>query len=272
MRCTWSVFWRVGLVGLGLGCTGQVRPSLSLATLAPPHLDTVTHVTTLAPPTAVTQTACLANPSLLTETSTQPAGSIAGKLATVHWPDRRGNPIRVWIQPAPKLAGWTEEDRLLVARAFHAWDKAGLPVQFLFINNAAGADIVVRWIDRFTTQHEGWTTMWWDRQGWIQNGDMVLALRAPTGRKLTPIELQAIATHEVGHVLGLAHSGDATMVMASTIYAADVTRSDVVVAQSLYAQQPGHSMESGRADGRNAAKIGRVKSCLPIATQPARAP
>ncbi|HXC24784.1 MAG TPA: matrixin family metalloprotease [Gemmatimonadaceae bacterium] len=217
-----------------------------------------------APPVRATlplQTACLADTTRHNDTIAPVAGSIAGKQATVRWPDRRNNPIRVWIQAAPQLPGWSIADRTLVETAFHAWDSAGLPLRFVFIPNGAGADVVVRWIDKFPVHHEGWTTMWWDRNGWIQNGDMVLALRSPAGHRLTPVELQAIATHEAGHVLGLAHTEDTTAVMSATVYAENLTRGDMAAAQRLYAEPPGRRAILAQAGGRSAAKIGHVTPC-----------
>ena len=253
----WGVGCGIGLAGLGLGCAGQVRPPLPVVALAPTWVDTTARVNALPQSPDGAQSICPTDPVLSSGPQVRASGSIAGKTATVHWPDRRdNNPIRVWIQSAPNLAEWNADDRMLVAKAFHAWDKADLPVRFFFINSNAGADIVVRWIDKFSNQHEGWTTMWWDRQGWIQNGDMVLALHTPTGRTLTPTELKALATHEAGHALGLAHSPDRTAVMAPTIYAADVTSVDVMAAQRLYAQIPGRNAMLAQAGGQSAAKLG----------------
>ena len=272
MRGAWAVPLEIGLTLVVLGCAGRLPESSSPAPVrvmaAIASFDTALSVRATLP----VQTVCVADTTRRNDTIAPASGSIAGKQATVRWPDRRNNPIRVWIQPTPTLPGWSATDRTLVETAFQAWDSASLPLRFVFITNGAGADVVVRWIDKFPAQHEGWTTMWWDRKGWIQNGDMVLALRSPTGRPLTSIELQAIATHEAGHVLGLAHATDTTAVMSATVYAENLTRSDIAAAQHLYAEPPGKRTVLAQAGGRSAAKIGRVTSVPSASSQDSRWP
>ena len=52
--------------------------------------------------------------------------------ALARWPDRHGEPLRVWIQPTSDVADWHDAYADGVRSAVHDWDALGLPVRFVF--------------------------------------------------------------------------------------------------------------------------------------------
>jgi hypothetical protein len=151
----------------------------------------------------------------------------------VRWDETFDHPIRVRVENAPAIDGWSAADTAIVRGAFEAWERNGIPVRFT-LDSSVDADVVVRWVDHFAGPMSGWTTVNWDEIGNIHHSNVQLALNTPTGRRLTQPERLLLATHEFGHVLGLGHSTDSTSIMAAVIYARDVGPLDVQSVSRLY--------------------------------------
>ena len=77
--------------------------------------------------------------------------------ALARWPDRRENPITVWIQPSSSIADWTEDYVTSVRDAVTDWDALDLPVRFAFESDSARADIHLTFIDQFEEAISGRT-------------------------------------------------------------------------------------------------------------------
>ncbi|HTC25404.1 MAG TPA: hypothetical protein VK688_13690, partial [Gemmatimonadales bacterium] len=96
------------------------------------------------------------------------------------WPDRNGEPLRVLIIEgdapgyAPRMAG-------LVRQALERWASAGVGVSFAEVLDTTGADIVVRWIDRFDIDRAGQTDLTWDQLGRVRRAMISLALHSTAG-------------------------------------------------------------------------------------------
>ena len=60
------------------------------------------------------------------------------------------------------------------------------------------------------------------------------------GRPLDSRSLRAIALHEVGHLIGLAHSDDGHDVMAPLVRVATLSAADRATARLLYTLPAGH--------------------------------
>ena len=66
------------------------------------------------------------------------------------WPDRSGVPLRVsTIEGAP--AGYQPRMAGFVREALELWEGTGIGVRFAVVPDTTGADIVVRWIDHFSS-------------------------------------------------------------------------------------------------------------------------
>lgn len=154
------------------------------------------------------------------------------------WPERRRDPMRIWVQPST-LPGYRASYPDLVRRAFSTWSDAGIPIFVTFVLDSARAEIHVTWIDRFTQPITGRTRWLVDRHGWIVGGSIELALHRPDGRELVERDIEAIALHEVGHLIGLDHSADPGDVMAARVRVAQLSEADRRTARLIYALPPG---------------------------------
>jgi hypothetical protein len=150
------------------------------------------------------------------------------------WPDRIESPVRVWIEPSAQ-PGFAS----LVQGAFGEWANAGLPIRFEFVDRARDAEISVRWTDRLDGK-TGNTVWRVDSHGWMRSSDVLLATQMRDGRPLDARSLSAIALHEVGHVLGLAHSDDHHDVMAPMVRVATLSAADRATVRLLYTYPAGH--------------------------------
>ena len=150
------------------------------------------------------------------------------------WPDRTASPIRVWIEPA-RQPGFAD----CVRDAFGEWVDVGLPLRFIFVDRARDAEITVRWTEHL--ERKTGNTVWRvDNHGWMRSGDVLLATHVGDGRRLDAQSLHAIALHEVGHLIGLAHSDDGRDVMAPLVRVAALSAADRATARLLYTLPAGH--------------------------------
>jgi hypothetical protein len=154
------------------------------------------------------------------------------------WPDRNGEPLRVLIIEggapgyAPRMAG-------LVRQALDRWAGAGVGVKFAEVLDTTGADIVVRWIDRFDIDRAGQTDLTWDQLGRVRRAMISLALHSTSGAMLSDPALLSVAVHETGHAIGLPHSPDSNDVMFPSTRTSALSERDVRTAQVLYQLPPG---------------------------------
>ncbi|MHB1327062.1 MAG: matrixin family metalloprotease [Gemmatimonadales bacterium] len=158
------------------------------------------------------------------------------------WPD--GATIRVAL--APDSA--TPEGIAAVGAAMRSWESLGAGIRFITVTDTASADLRVRWVERFDPEaadsarsgvsRTGWAEMHGDGQGVIVGATVTLA-RLHQTRVLEPEELQAVAVHELGHVLGLPHSPNRRDVMYPTVQVAGPSSRDRASVLLLYALPPG---------------------------------
>lgn len=154
------------------------------------------------------------------------------------WPDRRVDPMRVWVQTAANPS-WDAAFPDLVRDGFSAWSDLGLPLLFTFTLDSARAEVLVTWVDRFPERMTGRTLWRHDQHGWIVGGTIELALHLPDGRPVTRDGIRAIARHEVGHLIGLDHPRDSTSVMAAQVFVTELNEADRRTARLVYDLPPG---------------------------------
>ena len=155
------------------------------------------------------------------------------------WPERRAQPLRVWVQTWSDLPDWDPEFPGLVRGAFQAWEGTGIPLSFSFVRDSASAEVHVTWTDRFDEEISGKTVWAHDDKWWIVEANIVLALHHHTGDVLEPAAVRAIALHEVGHLIGLDHTADPSNIMTPRIRVRELSAADRATAQLLYMLPPG---------------------------------
>jgi Matrixin len=159
------------------------------------------------------------------------------------WPERPENPPRVWVGTGDELRDWDSTHVRRVRDAFQEWSSAGIPVRFTVATDSANADIHVMWTDHFTGTMHGKTVWVRDRHWWIVNGTITIALHRNTGEVLGGSAIKAIALHEVGHLLGLDHTMDATNIMTPMIRVHSLSEADRATLRLLYSLPPGSLVE-----------------------------
>ena len=78
-----------------------------------------------------------------------------------------------------------------------------------------------------------------DDRWWIVDADITLALHHRDGEPLDGAQVRAIALHEIGHLLGLDHTGDQTNVLAARVRVRDLSLADRATVRLLYSVPAG---------------------------------
>src|SRR2546422_1126992 len=154
------------------------------------------------------------------------------------WENRQTTPIRVWFA-STHAANFKPAFLDAIKQAFGQWTEAGVPVRFDFNADSSNAEVTVKWRIQFEIERTGQTDVTWDDDGHIQGAVITLATFDPKGRPMEPEDIRVVATHEVGHLLGLDHSKDSTDIMFPTAKVRELSDRDVRTVMFLYQLTPG---------------------------------
>ena len=140
----------------------------------------------------------------------------------------------LWIHmaapPADRPSFWAE-----IERAIDSWnDVPGLPLSFRSTGNPRAADVRFRWTRRFGANQAGTTDWKTDGEGWLASAVVTLAVEHADGTPMSDEFLLLVALHELGHVVGLPHSGNPADVMHPGNRSRRLSERDVRSAQRLY--------------------------------------
>ena len=155
------------------------------------------------------------------------------------WDNRSASPVRVWFTPT-NAANFKPAFLDAVRAAFAQWTNVGVPVRFVFdTDSTQSPEVSIRWRVQFEIERTGQTDVTWDENGRIQSAVITIATFDPKGRAMEPDDIRVVAMHEVGHLLGLDHSTDATDLMFPTAKVRDLSARDVRTVLLLYQLSPG---------------------------------
>lgn len=155
------------------------------------------------------------------------------------WPERRAEPLTVWIQPYADVDGFNKIYVEQVREAFEEWDRLQLPVHFAFVNDSAAAEVHVGWVDRFSEPISGRTRWTRDDDWMITDANILLALHHNRGERLDYDAMYAMALHEIGHLLGLDHTTDSLSIMAPRVRVRELSDADVATVRLIYSLPAG---------------------------------
>lgn len=143
-------------------------------------------------------------------------------------------PRALWVHfadPPPQRPDFWEE----TVRAMAAWNAVGgVPLTFHLTENPVSADVEFRWIRRFEAHQAGTTDWTTDGDGWLSSAVVTLAMEHREGIPMSGEFLRMVALHELGHVLGLPHSGDPNDVMHPGNRNLSLSDRDIRSARQLY--------------------------------------
>jgi hypothetical protein len=166
-----------------------------------------------------------------------PSGSVLPRWRTGE--DGSSRTVTVHFQrpedPVKHGAGY----RWAVNQAISQW--TAIPGVALRFQEAAGpetAQVTFKWVPQLSADHSGLTEWVTDTNGWIAKATVTLTLLGANGRPVDRDFARRVALHEIGHLIGLPHSGDESDMMFPTSEQTRISQRDRDTARLLYALEP----------------------------------
>lgn len=158
---------------------------------------------------------------------------VSGSEGAVLVPARRQ--FWVWVEPSSQIFGWRRSFPAAAREAFDEWSRAMLPVDFAFVDDSAHANLFVFWRRQFGENVRGRSTWWTDEQFGYRRGEIEVAVTPTEHWFMHHALARGIIMHEIGHLLGLAHTNDSRSIMSRTVTVTNLPERDVSNAKALYA-------------------------------------
>jgi len=162
-----------------------------------------------------------------------------GVLELLRWPEETSQ-IRIWVpEPENLPPDLAREFQNAAARGIRAWNGHPIPVSVRTRKTGEFPDAMIQWVSSMEGDRLGRAEIEWARSGEdvrVRVVGFTVNTHQPGngGQTLTSRQVELVAAHEMGHVLGLPHSDDARDLMFPQNTATRMTNRDFRTLAALY--------------------------------------
>lgn len=142
------------------------------------------------------------------------------------------------------VTGWDRVGTERVARALDSWNRVGLPLRLVLVDDLATAEVRVLILRRLPAESSGdlsassyragLTRLTFDERRLIARAYVAVAEGSPQGVAYSVEDQMATLLHEIGHSLGLPHVDQPASLMAERHVVGAITPIDAQLARAVY--------------------------------------